>query len=472
MESQASVAVFDIAQWVFANGVTPSPHYSGIAGERTVDLISKPQQRPGELVAGQRISFDLAQAFAHNGSVIRSEGASLYVATPEPQWAYATEIPRLGSASISGETSVTVEIDCTHGAIGIALLHRDETRFLIEGQVASTEQTITLVTPELDEVKSLVIRNISNRGSSTAIVKRITVGQRVEHKLTPIIIDGGPFEQFGIWSGNVPAGYFADWSGILTRADVWAFNEEYLATYNFDRAESHGIPMTNEGIMDWVPLAESISVSRGIFRMAALGAGWGRWASAGAFLARRIGLDYRLLAVEAEPQHFAWLQRHMAENALNDERTILMHAAAAGQSGYCWFQTGNATAHYGQSIQSFGEDQPSDANMERVEAITLEQILHRISPLDYLHMDIQGAELDLLSAFPVTLDANVKCVNIGTHSAEIEAGLRRLFSGLGWSCRYSIPLGSTQLISVDGKEALIPFEDGVQFWINPKSFNP
>ena len=248
---------------------------------------------------------------------------------------------------------------------------------------------------------------------------------------------------------------------------MWAFVEKHLELYNSARIESHELP-ANELVMDWVPLAESILESRGIFRMTALGAGWGRWVSAGAFLARRINLDYRLLAVEAEPQHFTWLQRHMTENGLDDERTILVRAAAAGQPGYCWFQTGNATAHYGQSIQSFSEDRPANANTERVEAITLQQILDRLSPLDYLHMDIQGAELDLLSAFPRALDARVKCVNIGTHSAEIEVGLRALFSGLGWSCRYDIPLGSTQLITVRGIESTITFEDGVQVWVNPK----
>ena len=39
-----------------------------------------------------------------------------------------------------------------------------------------------------------------------------------------------------------------------------------------------------------------------------------------------------------------------------------------------------------------------------------------------MHMDIQGAELDFLSYRPELLDAKVRLVNIGTHSAKIEVG--------------------------------------------------
>jgi hypothetical protein len=54
--------------------------------------------------------------------------------------------------------------------------------------------------------------------------------------------------------------------------------------------------------------------------------------------------------------------------------------------------------------------------------------LELLSPLDYMHMDIQGAELDFRSYRPELLDAKVRLVNIGTHSAKIEVGLRQLFN--------------------------------------------
>ena len=49
------------------------------------------------------------------------------------------------------------------------------------------------------------------------------------------------------------------------------------------------------------------------------GAGWGRWLSAGAFASEQTGREYRLVGVEAEPQHFEWMERHFRDNNLKWE---------------------------------------------------------------------------------------------------------------------------------------------------------
>jgi hypothetical protein len=78
-------------------------------------------------------------------------------------------------------------------------------------------------------------------------------------------------------------------------------------------------------------------------------------------------------------------------------------------------------------------------------------------------MDVQGAELDVLSKDPRILNSKVTRVLVGTHSAEIEAGLRKLFRGLNWHCQYDVPLNGK--VSVD--EVVVTVGDGVQVWINP-----
>jgi hypothetical protein len=63
----------------------------------------------------------------------------------------------------------------------------------------------------------------------------------------------------------------------------------------------------------------------------------------------------------------------------------------------------------------------------------------------------------------------VRLVNIGTHSAEIEAGLRKLFKGLAWECLYDVRLGSripVRLGNELGPE--VEFGDGIQVWRNPR----
>jgi hypothetical protein len=85
------------------------------------------------------------------------------------------------------------------------------------------------------------------------------------------------FHQFRPYSGPVPAGFWVDWLGVMTRADVWPFAPEVKATYTRDRKEETVYPIHDEHVLDWVPLLEAVTSSGPVFRMAALGAGWGRW---------------------------------------------------------------------------------------------------------------------------------------------------------------------------------------------------
>jgi hypothetical protein len=78
-------------------------------------------------------------------------------------------------------------------------------------------------------------------------------------------------------------------------------------------------------------------------------------------------------------------------------------------------------------------------------------------------MDIQGAELDVISACIDKLDRFVKMIHIGTHSLPIEARLMHLFHVHGWRPRYifscwelnQTPYGAFRFI------------DGIQSWENP-----
>jgi ABC-type enterochelin transport system ATPase subunit len=83
--------------------------------------------------------------------------------------------------------------------------------------------------------------------------------------------------------------------------------------------------------------------------------------------------------------------------------------------------------------------------------------------IDYLHMDIQGAELEFLASAPGVLREKVGRVLIGTHSTAIEEGLRRLFGGIGWRCQYDFPMNTE--LHIEGN--VVTLGDGVQVWLNP-----
>jgi FkbM family methyltransferase len=287
-------------------------------------------------------------------------------------------------------------------------------------------------------------------------------------------IDTGILERFRPWSGVVPAGFFAYFLGNLTRADYWAFPKEIRALYDHERHETFSLPSLDDNIFDWLVLLEAVSDAKDSFTMAAVGAGWGRWLVAGAFAARQLGsMPIRLIGVEAEPTHFKWMHEHFRDNHLDPADHELIEAAAAATSGRAWFYVGDPAAWYGQSIVQGdvvtagaavdGEVVHGGYKARQVRTVDLRELLGKYSRVDYLHMDIQGAELDFLSSHPTVLNSTVKRVLVGTHSSNIETGLRQLFASLGWRAQYDFPLGAQLRIN----DAVITLGDGVQVWINP-----
>ena len=280
-------------------------------------------------------------------------------------------------------------------------------------------------------------------------------------------------KHFRAWQGTVPSGFFAYFLGNLSRADYWAFHEDIRKLYDRERFEAFSGPSIDDNIFDWLILLEAVVEARGEFSMIALGAGWGRWLVAAALAVKQFSqIPCRLIGVEAEPTHFQWMLQHFRDNGLDPAGHELLEAAASDQSGYAWFYYGKAASWYGQSIiRDRALDKITDSNeieynserARRVRTVDLAELTGRYQKIDYLHMDVQGTELNILAAAPQILDRKVKRVLVGTHSEEIEKGLRKLFASLRWRCQYDVPLNGT--ITVEDVE--LTLGDGVQAWINP-----
>ena len=307
-------------------------------------------------------------------------------------------------------------------------------------------------------------------------------------------LDETIFTHFPCFEGTIPAGYWGNWLGVLTNANVWAFSKEVMGIYNQTRKERFEYPINDEHILDWYPLLQSIIETNGSFTMAAIGCGWGRWLSTGAFAARYEKKDFFLIGVEAEPQHFEWLQNHLEDNKINADNYRLIHAAASNYCGECWFYVGKSASWYGQSIVSdeqlkYGADIISkikffvklhylqkfnNERLQRVACVDLKEILGNNKLINYMMLDIQGEEESFLTAYPEILQKHVKMVNIGTHSHTIENNLREFFSERGWTCLFDIPMNSVVQFQIKSdmseksqeKMNSITFGDGVQIWIN------
>ena len=280
-------------------------------------------------------------------------------------------------------------------------------------------------------------------------------------------------KKFRSWTGTVPRGFFAHFLGNVTRADYWAFSPELRQIYDRERVEAFSGPGVDDNVFDWLILLEAVVEARNAFTMAALGAGWGRWLVAAAFAVKQYSnMPFRLIGVEAEPTHFRWMLQHFRDNHLDPSAHDLIEAAASERSGQAWFYVGKPDSWYGQSIIPDGaldaitdavETEYNGENARLVRTVDLAELTDRYGRIDYLHMDIQGAELEFLSSRPTILNRKVERVLVGTHSTDIENGLRRLFSDLKWHCQYDFPMNGRVLVD----DVVVELGDGVQVWINP-----
>jgi FkbM family methyltransferase len=290
------------------------------------------------------------------------------------------------------------------------------------------------------------------------------------------------FSRFKCWEGIAPAGFWVNFLGVRISTTFQSTShtghqppsrDRYLKTeyppfqerppqLSGGEIEWTEIP---EEYFEWVDLLEATAGAREHFIMIELGAGWGRWiANAAAALRQANPLPYTLIAVEAEPTHFNWMTEHMKNNYVDPSCCHLIEAAVADKEGTVGFHTGSTpwggpADWYGQAI---GGPTP-------VKSVTLQPILASVTrPIDLLDLDVQGAELMVLLAAAEAVNEKVRRVHIGTHSQEIETGLRRLFHGFAWHNFYDFPAQSQS----ETPWGRIKFEDGVQTWINPRFFDP
>lgn len=195
-------------------------------------------------------------------------------------------------------------------------------------------------------------------------------------------------------------------------------------------------------------------------------------------------IPFSLVAVEAEPTHFAWIKTHFQDNGLDPNQHQVIQAAAASTAGKMWFCAGKPSEWYGQSVA----DPPSRARailralkleplarnytqglkFKKVRTITLSEILAGVKKADLIDIDIQGAELSVVESSKKMLSAKAKRVHIGTHSREIEDELRTLFSSLGWKNIHDYSCHRTN----DTPFGAIPFCGGIQTWLNPRVDSP
>jgi FkbM family methyltransferase len=283
------------------------------------------------------------------------------------------------------------------------------------------------------------------------------------------------FEKFNRWQGNVDPEYWANFLGVMTRKGFVSWGNRPAV----NQFVSAPLPAFSEEYFEWIDVLEAVVQAKEHFTMIELGAGYGRWlVNAVAALKSVNDLPYTLIGVEPEPTHFKWMQLHFRDNGVDLSRAQLIQAAVAAKEGTVWFYVGRPAEWYGQAIASAIDGSSlykfiarltrkataSNEQVRKVTAVRLDKLLHPLASVDLIDLDVQGAELDVLTAARDQLARKVRRVHIGTHSAEIEEGLRVLFNDLGWENLNDYGIGR----ECDTPYGSIKFGDGVQSWVNRK----
>jgi FkbM family methyltransferase len=229
-------------------------------------------------------------------------------------------------------------------------------------------------------------------------------------------------------------GCYVNWLGIQTEANL--FPMAGLAGSTRSR-----FPDPNDGVYGTdIEYASALMAveqrgNRERFVAVELGAGWGPWVTASGVAAKRLGVnDIKLVGVEAHAGRCAAMSRQFQRNGLGDSGRVL-EAAAWPRNERVRFGTVDPHTDQGGAATTgtaSTDYRGMDAAFVEVDGLDLPTICEGLEHIDYMHWDIQGAELENARAFIDYLDQHVRYVFIGTHSMAIHGNLIELFYQHRW----------------------------------------
>ncbi len=219
-------------------------------------------------------------------------------------------------------------------------------------------------------------------------------------------------------------------------------------------------------VAEWMGTLRSVLEARAENRLVVieLGAGWGPWLVGATKAAERVGIDdIRLVGVEGATTHVAFMGQHFRDNGLSPDAHRIIHGVVGAHDGKARFpKLSDPSGEWGAVAMYEGTPQNNDD--EEVECIALSTLLQDLPPVNLIHCDVQGSEVEVLTSAHATLTQRVRRVVVGTHARRIEADLLDFFAGAGWQLEEE---GVCSLVQSDaGPLNLV--RDGYQVWSNPQ----
>lgn len=263
-------------------------------------------------------------------------------------------------------------------------------------------------------------------------------------------------------------GFIVDFLGCRTRVDYVGATAPLSGTVQ-------GPPVPNDwhsDLAEWLPLLRAVRAAQGRFRILELGMGWAPWLVAGGALARRRGIgDVRLHGVEGDAQHLQWARTHLADNGFDPDAHDLRLGVVGTRNGSAYFTCawGNPDDYgarpYAGGLRDYrGMDH---GPVREVPMFALDALLTAEDAWDFVHMDVQGAEADLVESAADALNARAALVLVSTHSRPLDGRVMEAFWRAGWVLEGERPASmrfDPARPTLDGMTQ----HDGQQFWRNPR----
>ncbi len=245
------------------------------------------------------------------------------------------------------------------------------------------------------------------------------------------------FENFSKISSETTGFHVFDFLGGATRVAYKRGWARHATAAN--KTVTPNLPQKNEHYLDWIAVLSAVSKAKGTFRMAELGAGWAPWLVRGTLAARQKTdiTALELLAVEADPTHYDWTLEHFNDNGLDVNQHHLLFGAVTDKSGMLSFPViAEPDVDYGASLKSAA----TSGQTIDIRGYTIAEVLSHFSgPLDFLHVDIQGAEYDALPPAMTLLSQSVRSIMVGTHNKDdLHDAMAELFRDNGWEERINL----------------------------------
>ena len=213
--------------------------------------------------------------------------------------------------------------------------------------------------------------------------------------------------------------------------------------------------------------------AKGRFTAVEVGSGWGPWIGLAGVLANTHGADVLcLIGAEASAERYALMCRHLERNGLTPASRRMIktfHGAIWTHDGEVQFPDSNVE-DMGAAVNAQGSK--TDYRGHRVTTVStpcvrLSTLCEDAGLIDFLHIDVQGSELDIIRNEAEWLGKNVRAMMIATHSRVIEGGVMNLLGGLGWVLKREKPCRFRMDDNPCENWEGVTQADGSQHWINP-----